>query len=177
MALGVTSFAEAASGGILGTLGIDGKLLLFQIIAFLVVLWILKKWVYPPFLNILEKRDAVAAEAAKSIAEAAKQAKEAKDQAEKVMIEAHKEAALIMSTAKQEAMDLSETSDKKARARAERIVTDAHDQTVRDIESAKNQLRAEMIDLVASATEKVTSNVVDAKTDKAIITKSLKDAA
>ncbi len=46
----VTQFAateEVASGDILTTLGIHWELLVFQIIAFLILVWALGKFVYP----------------------------------------------------------------------------------------------------------------------------------
>ena len=42
--------------GILENLGIDWKILLGQIINFLVVLFVLKKFAYKPFLSVLNKR-------------------------------------------------------------------------------------------------------------------------
>ena len=45
----------------------------------------------------------------------------------------------------------------------------------RDVEDAKKQLKNELVDLVAAATEKVTSEVVDAKANNAIIAKSVKE--
>lgn len=54
-------FAVATEGveeaGLFGSLGIDWTLLLMQTIAFLVLLAILRKWVYPPLLAMLDKRD------------------------------------------------------------------------------------------------------------------------
>jgi len=167
--------AEPAKSDLFSSIGIDFKLLALQTVAFLLLLWILKKWVYPPIVTMLDKREAMIEEAAKAANLAQKEAAKSQEATEKLLKEARKEAGAIISTAKHEAAELSSTSDKKAKERAERIVADAQDQIGRNIESAKRQLQNELVDLVAAATEKVTSEVVDAKANGAIIAKSVKE--
>lgn len=167
--------AEPAKSDLFSSIGIDFKLLALQTVAFLLLLWILKKWVYPPIVTMLDKREAMIEEAAKAANLAQKEAAKSQEATEKLLKEARKEAGAIISTAKHEAAELSSTSDKKAKERAERIVADAQDQIGRNIESAKRQLQNELVDLVAAATEKVTSEVVDAKANSAIIAKSVKE--
>lgn len=167
--------AEPAKSDLFSSIGIDFKLLALQTVAFLLLLWILKKWVYPPIVTMLDKREAMIEEAAKAANLAQKEAAKSQEATEKLLKEARKEAGAIISTVKHEAAELSSTSDKKAKERAERIVADAQDQIGRNIESAKRQLQNELVDLVAAATEKVTSEVVDAKANGAIIAKSVKE--
>ncbi len=167
--------AEPAKSDLFSSIGIDFKLLALQTVAFLLLLWILKKWVYPPIVTMLDKREAMIEEAAKAANLAQKEAAKSQEATENLLKEARKEAGAIISTAKHEAAELSSTSDKKAKERAERIVADAQDQIGRNIESAKRQLQNELVDLVAAATEKVTSEVVDAKANGAIIAKSVKE--
>lgn len=157
------------------SIGIDWKLLALQTLAFLVLLWILKKWVYPPIVAMLDKRDAAIEQAAKAADEAQKQAAKSEAATEKLLSQARKDASMIVSSAKQEAAELASVSDKKAKERAVRIVADAQEQIGRDVEQAKKQLKNELVDLVAAATEKVTSNIVDAQSSSDIIAKNLKE--
>lgn len=167
--------AEAGKSDLFSSIGIDWKLLVLQTIAFLLLLAILKKWVYPPIVKMLDKREEAVTEAAKAASVAEKRAAEAQAETKKLLKQARAEASAIVSTAKQEAEEISLSSDKKAKLRAERIVNDAQDEIKRDIATAKKQLRNEMVDLVAAATEKVTSKVVDASKDRDIIAKNVKD--
>lgn len=167
--------AEPAKSDLFISIGIDLKLLALQTVAFLLLLWILKKWVYPPILTMLDKREAMIEEAAKAVNLAQKEAAKSQEATEKLLKEARKEAGAIISAAKHEAAELSSTSDKKAKERAERIVADAQDQIGRDIENAKKALKNELVDLVAAATEKVTSQVVDSKANSEIIAKAVKE--
>lgn len=167
--------ATAEKPNLFFSIGIDLKLLALQTVAFLILFWILKRWVYPPIVAMLDKREAVIVEAAKAADAAREQAAKSQDETEKLLKKARTEASAIVSNAKQEAAELSRASDKKAKERAERIVGDAQEQISRDVETAKKQLRNEMVDLVAAATEKVTSEVIDAKANSEIIAKNVKD--
>lgn len=167
--------APAGKSDLFSSIGIDWKLLALQTVAFLVLLWILKKWVYPPIAAMLDKREATIEEAAKAADMAQKQAAKSQEATEKLLKEARKEASAIISNAKQEASELAHSSDKKAKERAGRIVADAQDQIGRDIENAKKELKNELVDLVAAATEKVTSQVVDSKANSEIIAKAVKE--
>ena len=71
--------AGAGSDSLLGPLGIDWRLFVLQTVAFAVLLLVLKKWVYPPILAMLDKRD----ESIKEGLEAAEQAKKAASESEK----------------------------------------------------------------------------------------------
>ena len=72
-----TIAATEAEPGLLGALGIDWKLLVIQGLAFLVLVWFLKKYVYPPLVKAIDDRQAVIEQSAKAAAEAETHAKQA----------------------------------------------------------------------------------------------------
>lgn len=174
----LTNFAatEAPSGGIFDVLGIDWTLLAIQTVAFLVLLWFLAKFVYPPLTRSLEKRDADIEAGIQAAAEAEKKATEAKAEVAKLMKKAREEASDIVATAKEEAAAALEKADAKSKERAERIVADAHDQIEKDVVAAKKALHNETIDLVALATEKVVGKTISAKLDDDVIASAVKEA-
>lgn len=167
---------EAAGGGFFEALGIDWTLLIIQTLAFLVLLWFLAKFVYPPLTRMLEKRDADLEAGIKAAAEAEKKAADAKAEIAEMMKKARKEAGDIVTTAKEEAAAAVEAADAKSKARAERIVADAHVQIEKDIVAAKKALHNETLELVALATEKVVGKAATAKVDEAIIADAVKEA-
>ena len=82
----LTQFANSGASekaGLFDSLGIDWALLAFQTVAFLILLFVLHKFVYPPMMEMLVKRekDLKAADAA------AKSAKENADKAEEMTAE------------------------------------------------------------------------------------------
>lgn len=174
----LTQFAatEPASGGLLGALGIDVGMLIFQAIAFIILVLVMGKWVYPIFMKVVDERQAKIEASTKAAEQAQQQATEAKDAVSDLMAEARKEANEIVSTAKREATAAVEAAEAKSKSRAEQIVADAHDQIGKDITAARKVLHNETLSLVALATETVVGKTMTAKVDDAVITAAIKGA-
>lgn len=175
----LTNFAATASeaeGGLLKTLGIDWGMLGLQVLAFLILLWFLGKFVYPPIVRMLDKRDEAIEASAKAAQEAQASAENSGAEVERLLKEARREAGEIVSSAKDEAASMVEAADEKAKARAERIVADAREQIDKDVLSARQALRNDAMSLVTLATEKVLGKTVDAKVDESIVKSAVKEA-
>jgi len=176
------TFAETAetatteNGDIFSALGIDWRLLILQIVAFIILVWLLGKFVYPLLMKSVDQRQADIEAAAKAAKEAQTAASDTQEETARLMEEAKKEAADIVATAKAEAAELSSQSEEKARMTAEKIVANAHDQLEKDVEAAKRELRDETIQLVALTTEKVVRKTHSKKDDDALISQLLKEA-
>ena len=170
-------FAEAtASPGLLEALGVDVKLLVAQSIAFLVLLALLSKFAFPAIIRMIDKREEAIRTAADASKEAEKKAAEAADKVEKLLKTAKTEAAEIVSTAKAEAVSLTEKSEKKAKDQADRIVDDARESIGKEVIAARKSLHNEMIDLVATATAKVTAETATDQVDRDLVAAALKEA-
>lgn len=168
--------AEVTDSGLFTSIGIDWKLLVLQSIAFLILLVILKKFVYPPLLKMLDAHE-------RSIKEAREAANETKQQADKAQAEvdamlkiARKEAGEIVTTAKDEAIALVESADAKSKDRAERLIASAKEDIQKEVLSAKKALRDETLDLVVNATEKVIGRSLKEVTDKKVISSTINEA-
>lgn len=172
----LTQFAttEPASGDVFAALGIDLKMLIFQVIAFVILVWLLGKFVYPILMKTVDARQAEIEASTKAAADAEKQATEAKLAVEKLMKQARREAGDIVTTAKEEATAAIEAAETKSKTRAERIIADAHAQIDKDIVAAKKALHNETLELIALATEKVVGKTVNAKVDDAVISAAIK---
>ena len=126
----LTHFAttETANGGIMGALGIDWKLLVMQLVAFLLLVWALNKWVFPIFFKIVDKRQALIDESNRAAVEASKHAETAQAETEKLLKQARSEAKDIVATAREEAAGVVSDAEEKSKQQAEYIVNDARDQ-------------------------------------------------
>jgi F-type H+-transporting ATPase subunit b len=176
----LTQFAatetETAGGDIFSTLGIDWQLLILQIIAFLILVWLLGKFVYPWLMKSVDERQAKIEESVKAAQEAEAKAESAQEDIAAMLKEARKEAKDIVVTAKDEAAAMVADGEKKAKARADKIVKDAHEQLEKDVIAARKQLHNDTIELVALATEKVVGKAVDSKADDKLIAHAVKEA-
>lgn len=173
----ITQFGAAAAENqdLFGALGINWTLLALQTGAFLLLLIILRKLVYPPLVAMLDKRDKAAKDSADAIAEAEKHASETEARTAELMNEAKREAADIVATAKQEASVMAKKAEEKARAKAEAIAASSLEELNKEVLAAKKMLRGEALELVALATEKVVGKTVSDTVDVRLIETSLKE--
>lgn len=167
--------AAAPSGDVFSALGIDWKMLVFQLVAFVILVWLLGKFVYPSLMKAVDKRQADIEASAKAADTAREQADKTKGEVEALLKQARRDASDILATAKEEATATIEAADAKAKARAEHIVADAHDQLQKDVVAARKTLHNETLELVALATEKVVGKTVSAKVDKSVIDAAVKE--
>lgn len=175
----VTHFAqtaESADTGIIAGLGIDWTLLALQLIAFLVLVALLGKFVYPVFMRIIDEREEKIQGSIQAAEEAKQQADDAESRIEKQLSTARKEARDIVATAKDEATALLQKADEKSKANAEHMLTTARDEIEKETIAARKTLHNETIELVAQATQKVVANTHSEKADASVITAALKEA-
>jgi len=176
---GIINFASTEAGGksdLLGSLGINVQLLVLQCIAFLILLFILNKFVFPILTDMLEKREKLIENSVKVAQDAEKNAEKTQDEVAKLIKDARKQADVVIANAKSEASKMVEAADKKSREKAERIMVDAEAEIAKNITDAKDLLRQETMDLVAEATGIVIGKTVDAKIDKQIIKSAVSEA-
>jgi F-type H+-transporting ATPase subunit b len=165
--------AEPASGDILGSLGIDWQVLLLQIIAFAVLVLILAKFIYPQISAMLDRRDQVIDEAIKAAKDSESRAAAAEAETTKLLETAKKQADDIVGTARKESADLMTESEFEAKKKADSIIRSAQADLTKEVESARQALRQEALDLVATATEKVAAVKLD-DDDSRLVEKTLK---
>lgn len=174
----LTHFAAetaATDAGLFGALGIDWRLLILQIIAFLILVFLLGKFVYPWLMKQVDERAAAIEKAAEAATAAEKAAADTKEQVAELLDKAREEAAEIVETAQLEAAELMAITEKKAKAAAERIAADAAAQLEKDVARAKATLFDETLQLVALTTEKLVGTELTAKIDENKIRKTLRE--
>lgn len=165
-----------ASGDIFTALGIDWRLLILQIIAFMILVFLLGKFVYPWLIKAVDSRQEQIDATSKALEEAQKLSADNQAQVTELLDKARKEAADIVGTAKQESADMVAKSEEKAKTSAEQIVASAHQEMDKDIENARKMLYNETLDLVSLATEKVVGVKIDKKADSELITRAVKES-
>lgn len=172
-----TESAKEASPGLLEALGIDAKLLIEQAIAFLILVAILAKFVYPALMKAIDaRRDQIEA-GQKEAKEAAEALSKAEAKVSNMLAEARKEADEIIARSHKEAGAMVADAEEKAKTRADQIVKDARSQLETEVSKARQILKKETIELVALATEKVVKEKLDAKKDAGLIKDALGEKA
>lgn len=175
----LTQFAaetETTDSNIFTSLGIDWQMLILQIVAFLILVAILGKWVYPWLIKSVDERQARIDAANKAAKDAQAAAEKSEEHLEKLLKKAQTDAAEIIATAKLESASNLAATEQKAKKRADQIVADAQEEIQKEVISAKNALHNETLELVALATEKVVGKTNSKEVDRDIIIKAVKES-
>ena len=168
--------AEAPKADLFTSLGIDWKMLIFQGVAFIILVFLLGKFVFPILIKAVDDRQAKIEDTAKAPAEAEKKAENAEATIEETLKTARKEAADILATAKEEAAAAIEKAETQAKTRADRIVADAHESLEKDVLKAREDLKKDTLKLVKEAASLATAGIADDKLDTALIKRSVEGA-
>jgi F-type H+-transporting ATPase subunit b len=168
----VTLFAaEAAAGkqGLFEALGLNVQQLLINSVAFLILVAILARFVYPTLIKSIENRRSTI----EAGLEEAKKSQEASEEAEKrieaLLADARKDADEIVARSHTEAMTMVADAETKAKQRAEQVVADARAQLDAEVTKARAALKKDTLKLVALATEKIVDEKLDATKDAKLI--------
>ena len=161
--------AEAGEAGLFQALGLDIKQLVVNTVAFLILVAILARYVYPTMIKAIDsRREAIE----NSLAEA-KKSQEAADDAEKrveaLLVQARKEADEIVARSNAESAALIAEGEAQAKKRADQIVKDARSQLDAEIVKARAVLKKDTLKLVALATERVVGERLDVTKDAKLI--------
>jgi len=169
--------ATSSSPGLFQALGINWQLFVEQGIGFLILVFVLGKFVYPTLVKAIEDRRT----AIEAGLQEAKESQEALEKAEaKVadMIEqARHDADDLLARSHQEAATMVADAEGKAKQRAEQIVKDARAQLDTDVVKARQMLKQETVKLVATATEQIIGEKLDERKDDQLVKKALHEDA
>jgi len=160
---------------LIATFHIDLKLLIAQVVNFLIVLFVLYKFAYGPVLKTLNART-------KKIEKGISDADEARKKLEEVSV-SEKE---ILTNAKKEAQEIIRKAEEAAGRDANGIIVEARNQTEKMISQAKVQIeeekekilhevKGEIAELVIAATEKIVGEKMNKEKDGEIISKAIGD--
>lgn len=163
----------AATPNLFQALGINGKLLIEQAVAFLILVGILGKFVYPALIKSIDDRR----RAIESGLEEARKSQELLEQTEAKVADmlktGRKDADQLLARAHTEALDMVAAAEAKAKQRAEQIIHDAHTQLDADLVKARAALKHDTMQLVALATERIIGEKLDVAKDSKLIERSL----
>ena len=135
-------------------LGIDWKLLLFQIINFLILLFILRKVLYKPILNLLEARRKKIEEGLLKSEKFEEEWQKIKDMERAKASETEKQAVQIVEKARLDAVKKEKEILEMARKNSEKIVNDAKKDIAKEKERILEELKDETSDFIVFATER-----------------------
>src|SRR6266496_814701 len=157
----------AAAGGLSETLhetaetfGWNPWLFLSQVISFVIVALLLRRFAYKPILAVLEERRRKIEEGQLNAEKIKKELAEAEKRYQEILAKANADAQRMIDEARESAAHLSERKQQEAIAAAEQIITKAREAAALEHERTMESLKHELGRLVVETTEKVAGKVL-----------------
>ena len=147
---------------ILREFGIQPILLLAQIVNFLIILWLLKKFFYRPIAKILEDRQKRIDESLKNAALIGEKLRQTDQKSAEILQVAQRNAQDLIADAKKEAQRISYQASQDARKTVEETVEKAKVQIEAERHEMQKQLEQQTLNLVVEVTKKVLGKTLKA---------------
>jgi F-type H+-transporting ATPase subunit b len=142
-------------GAIFSQLGIEGGLLVSQIVNFLILMVILRVTLYQPILNMLEQRRQRVAQSMKDAERVNAAAREAEHDKSKVLDEARREAQEVRALATRDAEKIAQDIRSRAEQEATEIRRKAQTDAQAQSEAALADANKQIADLAILATQQI----------------------
>jgi F-type H+-transporting ATPase subunit b len=151
-----------------GLLDINGTLIA-ELLAFLLMLGVLAKWVYPPIVREAERRQKQISEQLVAAERARKEAEERLQKADATIQEARGQAGQIIERANRAGERIQQEAQESAREEARHVV----DAASRDIEAERQRtiqsIRQQLADIVGAAVAKIVGESLDGERHRKLI--------
>jgi len=159
-----------------GLLDVNGTLIV-EVVAFILLVLILARWVYPPIMRVATEREGKIAAGVRAAEESQKRLEEVQQQVQQVLNEARGQAREIVARAHTDATVEAEEVQARGRAQAEALVERARADITAERDRAIQDLRAVESDLVVQATARLLGQVLDRKAHDQLIEEALAKVA
>ena len=144
-----------------------------EIVVFLLLLYLLSRYVFPPINKALRDRQQLIARSLSEAEEARREVEEAKKKERADLAEARHQAQEILDRAQKLGEELREELRQKGREEQEAMLARARAELAQEREKAVSQLRNQVADLVLMATTKVLQEELDPKRQRRLIDEAL----
>jgi F-type H+-transporting ATPase subunit b len=158
---------------IVKTFGLNPVLLAAQIVNFLIVFILLKKFLYKPVLEVLRKRQI-------TIKEGLKQTEEARIKLEKIVIEetnilrqAQLQSRKIIEDAKTESSEIAKKMGEETRKQAEKLMSDTKEQLAQEAIGVEKRLALKTGEIAVTLLEKALKDFFSNKEQQEIMSQAL----
>jgi F-type H+-transporting ATPase subunit b len=137
--------------------------LLMQAVSFGLFVWFTAKFIWPPLLRAIERRQKEVAEGLAAAERGRNELAEAGKRSEAELADAREKAQEIIAKAEKRATQIIDEARHAARAEGERLIAGAKAEMAQQATNAKEQLREQVATLAVAGAEKILRREIDAK--------------
>jgi F-type H+-transporting ATPase subunit b len=160
---------------IVKTFGLDPYLLIAQIVNFLIIFYLLKRFLYKPLNNMLEKRQQLAQEAIDTAKTNEKILEKSKDEEKEIIAKARETANEIVKEAKEQATDIIKQAEATTKQQTDKTLKDAKTQIELETAEAQKQLDKYVLKLALDLLKKSLGDVISEKEQSELVEKAMKE--
>jgi F-type H+-transporting ATPase subunit b len=175
MEKGLVAFFGQTSSGI-GAFGINIQSLVIQLVTFLLVFWVLKRFAFKPILQLLQKRREIIENGVKYGVDIKRQHDELKEEIEAEFHQARLNADKIIESARHEAHAIIDKAEEAARMNADIILLEANQRIKQEQIRLRRQVEQETVGLIIEATESIIKEKIDPIKDAELIDRALQES-
>lgn len=154
--------------------GFDPIMLGAQIINFLIIFYILKRFLYKPVLEMLKKREDNISEGIKQAEEARKTLERTLEEERKILTKASKEGKELIEEARMQAIETAKEIEENTKKQTEKMILEARRQIEQDTSEVEKKLSGKISVLALDILNKSLEGMFDTKEQKQIVNKALK---
>ena len=160
--------ASGAEQGFFETFGVNWPFFIAQLINFILVLFVLKKFAFGPIQEILDKRRSRIADGEAKLEEIAQKLADSEKEKDALLAKANDDSKRLIGEAKESAALLSEQKAQEAVSQAQTILAKAQEAARAERATMAAELKQEFGRLVVATTTQVTGKTLDEKDQKRI---------
>lgn len=154
---------------LLAKLGVEWKLLLAQIVNFVILLFLLKKFLYKPVINLMNNRRQKIIEGLEKARRGEEEFQKIQELRERELVKIQKEAEVIIAKAKEVGDKKQQEILKEVKEKTKKIIEEAKGMIEIEKEKMLKEVRQDIADLVVTATGKILEEKMDRGREKKLI--------
>ena len=160
---------------ILNQFGVQPILLAAQVVNFLILLFILKRFLYKPLLKVLDERKKKIADSLKNAEEIERKLLMTEEEKEKILAKTQADAQKLLDETKKEIEVMKEEGRLQAEVLAAQIIKKGEESAQAQMEKMETILREKAGEMVVMALQKVTGKIITKEDQKKIIEREVKN--
>lgn len=142
-----------------------------QIIAFLIMVWVMKKFAWKPLLGILEERKKKIQSEFDYIAEQKNEIKKMLDDYHEKLDEIDKQANVALQKAVEEGHKAAVAIQKEAHQKSEALFAKTQEEIHNEVAKAKVKLKHDLVEIIIATTQKVVQMELDPKKQQQLVSR------
>jgi len=164
-------------GDLLTELGVNGGVLITQLVTFIILLVILRFVAYKPLMRMLDERSKRVKESMEQAESVKEQSAHAEEEVKKQLVEASREGQERIARAVKAGEEMKQKAQEEARHEAEALIERARGEIQRERDEAIGEVRREFADLTVLAAGKVIERTLDKEKHRELIDKVLEESS